>query len=106
MRRASGTVERLEAGGLPLGITRLRSYNVGTAALAGGDLLLVFTDGIVEAENSKAVEYGEERMLALVEKSSDATAGEVLQCLMDSVDSFAGLTRQHEDMTCLVLRMT
>ena len=58
--RASGAVERLKDGGLPLGITAARPYESGTAALAPGDLLLIFTDGIVEAENPQADEYGEE----------------------------------------------
>lgn len=104
LRHASGTVERLECGGLPLGITAARCYEAGTAALAPGDLLLIFTDGIVEAENAEAGEYGEERMLNLIERVHAATAGDAVKGLMSSVDSFVGLARQHDDITCLVVK--
>ncbi len=104
LRRASGGIERLEAGGLPLGITKLRPYQTGTTKLASGDLLFIFTDGVVEAEDSREAEYGEARMLRSLGEFDGATAGEVLQRLMNSVDAFAGLTRQHDDMTCLALR--
>ncbi len=59
LRRASGAIERLEAGGLPLGIMAKASYECGNTTLLPGDLLLVFTDGLVEAENNRKEEYGE-----------------------------------------------
>jgi len=67
--------------------------------------LLIFTDGLLEAENAHAEEYGEERMLNAMGTPDTATAAEVLQRLTSSVDGFVGLTRQHDDMTCLALRM-
>jgi hypothetical protein len=106
LRHASGAIERLEAGGLPLGITAARPYQSGTATLAAGDLLLIFTDGLVEAEDDGEHEYGEERMLPVVQTLSSGTAAEALKRIMASVDAFVGLTRQHDDITCLVLRMT
>jgi sigma-B regulation protein RsbU (phosphoserine phosphatase) len=106
LRRVSGAIERLEAGGLPLGISAARPYQSGTAALARGDLLLIFTDGLVEAENAQALEYGEERMLPVMQALQNASANEALKRLMASVDTFVGLTRQHDDITCLVMRMS
>ncbi len=106
LRRASGAIERLEAGGLPLGISSAVSYQFGSATLAAGDLLLIFTDGLVEAEDDGEREYGEERMLPVVQMLQRGTAKEALDRIMSSVDAFVGLTRQHDDITCLVLRMT
>ncbi len=106
LRRASGAVERLEAGGLPLGISAATEYQSGSTVLAHGDLLLIFTDGLVEAEDDQAREYGEERMLAVLLKGRTATAAEALKSIMSSVDAFVGHTRQHDDITCLVLRMS
>ena len=73
--------------------------------MAPGDLLLIFTDGIVEAENGQAVEYGEERLLPLLQGLDNATANEALKRLMTSVDTFVGATQQQDDITCLVVRM-
>ena len=102
----SGAVERLEEGGLPLGIHSATPYRSGTASLGIGDLLVIFTDGLVEAEDEQTQEYGEERMLPSVQSVRGATAAEALRRIMSAVDQFVGLTRQHDDITCLVLRRT
>jgi len=107
LRRASGAVERLEAGGLPLGIKANASYESGASALKPGDLLVIFTDGVVEAENEAGDEYGEDRMLGLLAATVPGeSAAATLNRLMSSVDTFVGATRQHDDITCLVLWCT
>ena len=106
LQRASGAIERLEAGGLPLGINAAAPYRSGSVTLASGDLLLIFTDGLVEAEDDGEREYGEERMLSVLRTLHSGTAKEALERIMSSVDAFVGLTRQHDDITCLVLRVT
>ena len=64
---------------------------------------MIFTDGLVEAENDRGEEYDEPRMLGVL-SGAGGSAAEVLKKLMSSVDTFVGLTRQHDDITCLVLR--
>jgi len=107
LRRASGAVERLHAGGLPLGIRATAVYESGGSPLAPGDLLVIFTDGVVEAENDAGDEYGENRVLDVLCSSGPEpaeSAAATLTRLMTSVDAFVGATRQHDDITCLVLR--
>jgi phosphoserine phosphatase RsbU/P len=104
LRRVSGAIERLEIGGLPLGVSHEARYQCSDTTLAVGDLLLIFTDGLVEAENENEEEYGEARMLGIVHGLFGRNATEVLQRLMASVDAFVGLAPQHDDITCLVLR--
>ncbi len=104
LRRASGQIERLQTGGVPLGLLRNARYESGQATLAPDDLLLVFTDGLVEAENDAEEEYGEARMLATLNSYSGRTAADVLQSLMSSADRFVGTAPQHDDITCLVMR--
>jgi serine phosphatase RsbU (regulator of sigma subunit) len=104
LRRVSGSIERLEAGGLPLGISAAAQYECCDTTLGAGDVLLVFTDGVIEAENDKEEEYGEGRMLGIVHGFLGRTAAQALGWLMASVDAFVGSARQHDDITCLVLR--
>jgi phosphoserine phosphatase RsbU/P len=104
LRHASGEVERLQTGGVPLGLMRNARYECGQATLAPGDLLLVFTDGLVEAEDDKEEQYGESRMLTTLNSHVGRTAADVLQGLMTSADRFVGSAPQHDDITCLVLR--
>jgi serine phosphatase RsbU (regulator of sigma subunit) len=104
LRRASGGVERLQIGGLPLGLMRNTRYEYGQVTLGAGDLLLVFTDGLVEAENDAEEEYGEGRMFVTLNGRQNGSAAEVLRDLMSSADRFVGLAPQHDDITCLVLK--
>jgi len=106
LRRSTGEIERLRTGGVPLGIMPNSRYEHGSTTVAVGDLLLIFTDGLVEAQDEKEQEYGEIRMLAILEKISGGTAAEVMQQLMTSVDAFVGAARQFDDITCLVMRAT
>jgi sigma-B regulation protein RsbU (phosphoserine phosphatase) len=106
LRRASGRLERLESSTLPLGIDPAALCGCATTALAPGDLLVIFTDGMVEAVNQKGEEFGESRLLAEVQAAAQASAEQTLQALMARVDAFVGTARQHDDITCLVLRIT
>jgi sigma-B regulation protein RsbU (phosphoserine phosphatase) len=105
LRRASGRLERLEAGSLPLGIDAQVHYECGTATLGAGDLLVIFTDGLIEAVNAKDEDYGEARLLEALRLASEASAGQTLKSLLAAVDAFVGATRQHDDITCLILRV-
>ena len=104
LRHASGSIERLETGGLPIGVMSNARYECGHTTLAPGDLLVVFTDGLVEAENDREEEYGEPRILATLSSNSGRPAAEILHSLMASADQFVGSAPQHDDITCLVLR--
>lgn len=105
LRRASGQIERLQNGGVPLGLLPQARYENNVTTLGTGDQLVVFTDGLVEAEDIKEEQYGENRMLATMNGRSDVTAAQMLQLLMTSVDRFVGSAPQHDDITCLVLRV-
>ena len=105
LRRASGQLERLEPGGLPLGIRAESSYEFGATTLRKGDVLLVYTDGVVEAEDAHGQEYGDRRLAGWLQAAPAASAADHLERLMSSVAAFVGRTRQHDDITCLVLRV-
>jgi phosphoserine phosphatase RsbU/P len=104
LRRASGTIERLEVGGIPLGITEGVPYEVGKARLDAGDYLVIFTDGVVEAFNKNDEEYGEQKLLGVVNRAADGAPAQLLQTLLADLDVFVGNTPQHDDMTCLLLK--
>jgi phosphoserine phosphatase RsbU/P len=104
LRKKSGVVERLETGGIPMGIFSETPYQVGTTRLESGDWLVIFTDGIVEAENSKNEEYGEPDLIRLIDRESGATPAELLRSLLVDLDRFVGNTPQHDDMTCLLVK--
>ena len=104
LRRKSGVVERLEAGGVPIGIFADAPYQTGTTRLDNGDWLVIFTDGIVEAENAKREEFGEPQLIRLVDRESGSAPADLLRSLLAELDKFVGNTPQHDDMTCLLLK--
>jgi sigma-B regulation protein RsbU (phosphoserine phosphatase) len=105
LRRISGVVEHLKAGGLPLGILAAGSYESAEVVLQAGDWLLVFTDGLVEALNERNQEYGEQRLIQLLQLAADATPDEFLRRVMSDVDAFVGETPQHDDITCMFVKI-
>jgi phosphoserine phosphatase RsbU/P len=104
LRRSTGLIERLDVGGLPLGIQPEARYESASVGLAPGDWLVIFTDGLVEAENAHQDEYGETRLLAAIAAGAAGTPGEMLNRLMAELDLFVGDTPQHDDVTCLLVK--
>ena len=79
-------------------------YESATVTLAPGDWLIIFTDGVVEAENFRQEEYGEVRLLAAIEAGKSRQPAEMLKRLMSELDLFVGNTPQHDDVTCMLLK--
>jgi hypothetical protein len=104
LRRTSGAVERPEVGGIPIGVLEAATYELGKMRIGTGDWLVIFTDGVVEAVNSKADEYGEEELIRVVDRSSATAPADSLQNILESLDLYVGNTPQHDDMTCLLLK--
>jgi sigma-B regulation protein RsbU (phosphoserine phosphatase) len=105
LRRANGSIERLETGGIPFGIAPDAAYPSAAVQVASGDLLLIFTDGLVEAVNEQGQEFSDARLLDLVNSSPQESAAAVQARIMAELDAFVGRARQHDDTTCLVLRL-
>ena len=104
LRRRSGSVERPELGGIPVGVLADAVYQTGTTRLDSGDWLVIFTDGVVEAVNATGEEYDEPRLVRLIDRDSGSAPAELLRSLLADLDVFVGNTPQHDDMTCLLLK--
>jgi len=105
LRRSSGAIERLDAGGLPLGIQQNANYASGEVTLVSGDWLIIFTDGLVEAVNGADEEYGEQRMIAVLTANAGLTPDLLLDRMMLDVNTFVGSTPQHDDITCMLIKV-
>lgn len=104
LRASSGSMERLDTGGPPLGISDEFVHQMGRATLNPGDWLVIFTDGVVEAVNTAEKEYEEPRLIQVVNEGASDSPTELLSRLLGSLDAFVGNTPQHDDMTCLLLK--
>jgi sigma-B regulation protein RsbU (phosphoserine phosphatase) len=102
--RRSGAIETLEEGGLPLGVMAASAYQSGVLTLESGDLLAAFTDGVIEAENDAAQEYGEERFRAVLRAHSDAPPDQILSHVLFDIHRFVGAAPQHDDVTLMLVK--
>jgi sigma-B regulation protein RsbU (phosphoserine phosphatase) len=103
LRRSDGTLVELEDGGLLLGLFDDATYEMGEVSFTPGDSLILFSDGIPEAADSRGELYGEERLQALWRDSARAPMSEFIGRLLDDVTTFRGSAGQGDDMTIVVV---
>jgi sigma-B regulation protein RsbU (phosphoserine phosphatase) len=103
--RSDGRMERLEKGGMILGImSTLIPYEEETVYFNTGDSLVLFTDGVSEAMNKSAEEYGEPRLENVLQNTRGRSAQEILDGIHQDVKKHTGDFPQSDDITLLVLR--
>jgi len=100
--RSDGSHERLRDGGAVLGVFASRNYEMGSAQLSAGDRVILFTDGVTEACNPAGEEFGEARLLRLLEDHRTLSANELQGKIIAVVAEFSG-GRWQDDATLLVL---
>lgn len=76
-----------------------------TQSLQPGDLFIMLSDGITEAQNQYGEQYGEERILGVVEQNRNQTPQALLETILDQVNRFSGAFEQHDDQTIVVIRI-
>ena len=104
--RANGTVERLTAGGLILGVMKTTvPYEEGALTLSQGDTLFMFTDGVSEAMNEKGEDFTEERLQNVLREISGKTASEIVRHVKAAVEAYEGNAPQSDDITMLVINV-
>lgn len=102
----AGEVHRLSGGGLPLGLFAGRTYELQQDQLEPGDLLLVFTDGVTEANDPAENEFGEERLLEVVRANLDADVRGLTDKVFAAIAEFSrGLHNPHDDITLVTARL-
>jgi sigma-B regulation protein RsbU (phosphoserine phosphatase) len=102
---ASGGWRYLEEGGIPLGIHPTFTYGEESMALAPGDSILMYTDGITDARNLEGEDFGEERLTRLAERlPRELTADEIVRAVADEVSRFTAGADQMDDITLVALK--
>ncbi|HEX6185480.1 MAG TPA: SpoIIE family protein phosphatase [Pyrinomonadaceae bacterium] len=102
--RADGSVERLWAGGTVLGAFDSAPFEEGRTQLSEGDLLVVYSDGISEAQNAEGEEYGEARLAALGGERRNETAENIRRDIFDDIDHWSGDAERGDDQTLVILK--
>ena len=102
--RASGEAEMLEGGGPVLGILPAAPYRQRGAHLGRGDLLVLYSDGVTEANNAAFDEFGEERFIAVLKQHRGEPAAGIVDAVTKAVTGFAAGAPQADDITLVVAK--
>ena len=105
--RRDGSIDTLETGGAPVGMFPDSSYEEGVAQLDPSDVVITYTDGVIEAENQSGVEWGVQGLFnaaAARAGQGDETAEQLVRSIFNSMDDFTQGC-QTDDATLAVLRV-
>ena len=102
--RASGETEMLEGGGPVLGVLSIAPYSDEKARLGPGDLLVIYSDGVTEAQNTSEEEYGEERLTKLLKERRAEPAEGIARAITDDLNRFTAGAAQADDITLVVAK--
>jgi sigma-B regulation protein RsbU (phosphoserine phosphatase) len=97
-----GTHERLDTGGGVLGIFKQQSFEAGTFQLAPGDRIVLYTDGVTEAHDGTGTEFGDSRLIEVLQDCRDADSQIAQEKIFSTVEQFCG-GNWEDDATLIVL---
>ncbi|MBM4160325.1 MAG: hypothetical protein FJ217_04405 [Ignavibacteria bacterium] len=103
LRRSRG-VKRIESTGLPVGLFMHSEYDVTRMTVEKGDTLLLYTDGLTEARNPSGEEYGEERLVSLLDRDGGHAPQDLLTACLKDLSDFRSTAPRADDLTILALR--
>jgi serine phosphatase RsbU (regulator of sigma subunit) len=95
---------RLEKGGPVLGLFEHAVYDTGEETMSSGDLLVMYSDGVTEAENVDGEEFGDERLAETILSSRAGSAGDVRDAVQLAVRQFSGAAPVRDDVTVMVIK--
>jgi phosphoserine phosphatase RsbU/P len=96
--------ERLRVGGIVLGIMDGFHYEEATVKLAKDDVIVVYTDGLTEAINGRRVQYGEKRLVRLIESKRHLPAGKIVGDIVKTIGTYSRTQPQADDITLVAIR--
>jgi sigma-B regulation protein RsbU (phosphoserine phosphatase) len=97
-------LETLKSHGLPIGMLAQSKYMTQTGPFPTGSTVVLYSDGITEAENVAEEEFGSDRLESLLRQSPGAEPGVLRDRIAAAVDSFVGSAPQHDDQTLVIAR--
>jgi serine phosphatase RsbU (regulator of sigma subunit) len=102
-RSATGKIERLVSDHFPLGMFDVASYESSALQLGKGDILVVYSDGLTDAQNQRNEMFGEKRLLNLIRQEAPAGSPALEEKLLQQLNQFTGSMPQNDDITFVIV---
>lgn len=103
-RRATGSIERIDSSGPPLGFVAGAAFGEQVLQLHRGDVLMLYTDGITEATDRQLEMFGEERLEQCLRRHAGGSAADILDAALAELAGFAGRSSQDDDVSLSVIK--
>lgn len=103
-RNNLGLVDAIDIESVPIGVEKNTEFKSTAFTVSSDDVLLFYTDGVIEAINNKGKQYGVKSLTTLLHKFHDLSAAEIAQKIKDDIRDFMSNTKQHDDQTVLVVK--
>ena len=104
-RKKTRIMENIDTEGLPIGIEKAAKYGQKRTVLNSGDVIVLYTDGIIEAMNNKGEQYTIERFTELIASNADLSPKEIIASIKTDISAFVGNAKQHDDQTLLLMKV-
>jgi phosphoserine phosphatase RsbU/P len=96
---------RLDVGGTVLGLFDSGTFDMGEEKVVPGDVLVMFSDGVTEAENHAGEEFGDDRLAACLKGCRSRSATETLEAIQRELSAFCGTAAARDDVTLMVVKV-
>jgi sigma-B regulation protein RsbU (phosphoserine phosphatase) len=103
--RQSGRFEELAGHALPLGVSGAAVYQKFDRAIKPGQMIMIGTDGIWEAQNPQGEMFGKERFKDVIRQHADQPARDIIQAVIEQVDNFRHPLEKTDDLTLVVVKI-
>ncbi len=102
--RRDGTMEQLSSGGFPLGILPSAEFEVGEVMLNQGEALVIYSDGVSEANNLKEEEFGLDRLADVIRTNLAASASGIRDKVESALSAFTQTAPANDDITLVIVK--
>jgi serine phosphatase RsbU (regulator of sigma subunit) len=100
----TGAVVTMNSSCFPIGMFDSLTCAMNPVALTAGDILVLYTDGVIEAENSQGEEFGMERLSTLIHRGRMLSSDELMNHILESIADFSRNVAFEDDVTILVVK--
>jgi serine phosphatase RsbU (regulator of sigma subunit) len=106
LSRSTGEVERLDRGGLPIGMMQGVPYQEASVQFESGDVLVIYSDGITESVDAQDEEFGEQRLIEVLKQNRSRSSSGIRDRIDEALSRFVGSMAPVDDMTLMIIKRT
>ncbi len=99
------SIKQISAVSEPIGVEKTTVYDDKEYSVHSGDIVVTYTDGLVETPDARGIQYSKEKLMALIAKNHQLSGKEIADIVKADVKKFSGAGHQHDDQTLLVIKI-